>query len=143
MFKVNVQHFCHAAKCAATGGHIRMQERVASDNTEKYMEHNPIDRFIIDSHAFHNAHLLRATLPRHLLASIAVLEDRKSKHNELAGEFRAKWESRCAKRKQSVMEGETDDRAPVTSVQKTKDAPEGSAKKGKKRCAQLCACLRG
>ncbi|KAJ6629947.1 hypothetical protein B0H10DRAFT_1939561 [Mycena sp. CBHHK59/15] len=115
MFKFNVQHFCHTAKCAATGERIWMQEQVASDNTEKYIEHNLIDRFIINSHAFHNAHLLRATLPRNLLAPIPLFEDWKSKHNELAGELHAKWESQHAKRKRTVMEGETDDETPAAS----------------------------
>ncbi|KAJ6615195.1 hypothetical protein B0H10DRAFT_1801703 [Mycena sp. CBHHK59/15] len=56
MFKCNVQHSCHTAKCAATVERLRMQERVESDNTEKYIEHNPVDHFIINFHAFHNAH---------------------------------------------------------------------------------------
>ncbi|KAF7369495.1 hypothetical protein MVEN_00279300 [Mycena venus] len=136
MFKFNVQHSCHTAKCAATGERIRMQERVASDNTEKYIEHNPIDRFIINSHAFHNAHLLRATLPRDLLAPIPVFEDRKSKHDELAGELRAKWESRRAKRKRTVMEGETDDETPAAS-KKPRTRQKGAPKKAKKARAAV------
>ncbi|KAJ6619183.1 hypothetical protein B0H10DRAFT_1696460, partial [Mycena sp. CBHHK59/15] len=88
MFNFNVQHDCRTAKCDATGEHPRMQERVESDNTEKYIVHNPLDRFIINSHAFHNTHLLRATLPRERLAPIPLFEDRKSKHDELATELR-------------------------------------------------------
>ncbi|KAJ7820412.1 hypothetical protein B0H14DRAFT_2372046 [Mycena olivaceomarginata] len=99
MFKFNAQHSCHTAECGATGERLRMQERVASDNTEKYIEHNPVDRFIINSHAFHNAHLLRAALPRALLAPIPLFEDRRTKHHELAAELREKQETRRAKRK--------------------------------------------
>ncbi|KAJ6563158.1 hypothetical protein B0H10DRAFT_2169224 [Mycena sp. CBHHK59/15] len=95
MFKFNVQHACHTAKCTATGVRLQMQERLASDNTEKFIEHNPVDRFIINSHAFHNAHLLRATLPRDLLAPIPLFEDRRSKHNELAAQLRAKRDNRA------------------------------------------------
>ncbi|KAJ6567837.1 hypothetical protein B0H10DRAFT_2168889 [Mycena sp. CBHHK59/15] len=62
-FKFNVQHNCYTAKCEATGEHSRIQECVESDQTENFIVHNSLDRYIINSHAFHNAHLLRATLP--------------------------------------------------------------------------------
>ncbi|KAJ6612184.1 hypothetical protein B0H10DRAFT_2177449 [Mycena sp. CBHHK59/15] len=51
-FKFNVQHDCRTAKCEATGEHIRMQERVESDNTENFIIHESLDRFIVNSHAF-------------------------------------------------------------------------------------------
>ena len=43
-----------------------MQERVESDQTESYIVHEPLDRFIINSHAFHNAHLANL-IPPHAL----------------------------------------------------------------------------
>ncbi|KAJ7474552.1 hypothetical protein B0H11DRAFT_2428920, partial [Mycena galericulata] len=87
-FKFNVQHDCNSAKCEATGVRLRMQERVQSDRTEKYIVHNSLDRFIINTHAFHNAHLLRATLPRNLVAPIPLFPDRQTKHHELASQLR-------------------------------------------------------
>ncbi|KAJ6631920.1 hypothetical protein B0H10DRAFT_2250458 [Mycena sp. CBHHK59/15] len=75
MFKFNVQHDCHMAKCEATSELPRMQEHVESDNMERYIVHNSLHRFIINSHAFHNTHLLCATLPRDLLAPIPLFED--------------------------------------------------------------------
>ncbi|KAJ7816202.1 hypothetical protein B0H14DRAFT_3744099 [Mycena olivaceomarginata] len=74
-FKFNVQHDCHSANCEASGVWLRMQERVESDQIEKYIIHEPLDRFIINTHAFHNAHLLRATLPRHLVAPVPLFAD--------------------------------------------------------------------
>ncbi|KAJ7277334.1 hypothetical protein C8J57DRAFT_1060971, partial [Mycena rebaudengoi] len=74
-FKFNVQHDCYTGKCEATGIRPQMQERVESDKTENFIVHNALDRFIINSHAFHNAHLLRATLPRDLLAPIPLFDD--------------------------------------------------------------------
>ncbi|KAJ7868129.1 hypothetical protein B0H13DRAFT_1538882, partial [Mycena leptocephala] len=62
-FEVNVQHDCYTAKCAATWERLGMQERVESDQIENSIIHEPLDCFIINSHAFHNAHLLHATLP--------------------------------------------------------------------------------
>ncbi|KAK7035161.1 hypothetical protein R3P38DRAFT_2415321, partial [Favolaschia claudopus] len=64
------------------------QERVDSDKTENFIQHNPVDRFIINSHGFHNAHLLRATLPRSLLAPVPLFDDRQTKHEELASILR-------------------------------------------------------
>ncbi|KAJ6615715.1 hypothetical protein B0H10DRAFT_1801045, partial [Mycena sp. CBHHK59/15] len=87
-FKFNVQHDCRTAKCEATGEHIRMQERVELDNTENFIIHESLDRFIVNSHAFHNAHLLRAALPRDLLAPIPLFEDRRAKHDEFASTLR-------------------------------------------------------
>ncbi|KAJ6478037.1 hypothetical protein C8R47DRAFT_941277, partial [Mycena vitilis] len=51
--------------------------------------HEPVDRFIINTHAFHNAHFLRATLPRDLIAPIPLSENRKEKHDEFATTLRA------------------------------------------------------
>ncbi|KAJ7773784.1 hypothetical protein B0H14DRAFT_2538938 [Mycena olivaceomarginata] len=87
-FKFNVQHDCHSANCEASGVRLRMQERVESDQIEKYIIHEPLDRFIINTHAFHNAHLLCATLPRHLVAPVPLFADRESKHHQLAEELR-------------------------------------------------------
>ncbi|KAJ7159995.1 hypothetical protein C8R43DRAFT_1177588 [Mycena crocata] len=101
MFKFNVQHDCRTGKCEATGQRPHMQERVASDNTETFIEHNSLDRFIINTHAFHNAHLLRATLPRNLTAPIPLFQDRRSKHNELAAELRSRATNRKRKARPS------------------------------------------
>jgi hypothetical protein len=59
-----------------------MQERVESDNTEKFIVHESLDRFIVNSHAFHNAHLLRAAFPD-LLALIPLFEDQKANMTSL------------------------------------------------------------
>ncbi|KAJ7243992.1 hypothetical protein C8J57DRAFT_1452332 [Mycena rebaudengoi] len=87
-FKFNVQHDCYSANCEANGVRLRVQERVESDQTEKYIVHKLLDRFIVNTHAFHNAHLLRATLPRDLIAPIPLFPDRQAKHHELAAELR-------------------------------------------------------
>ncbi|KAJ7698601.1 hypothetical protein B0H17DRAFT_1158298 [Mycena rosella] len=87
-FKFNVQHDCHSAKCGATGVRLRMQEHVESGKTENYIVHASLARFIINTHAFHNAHLLRATLPRDLIAPIPLFPDREAKHHELAAQLR-------------------------------------------------------
>ncbi|KAJ7291708.1 hypothetical protein C8J57DRAFT_1588254 [Mycena rebaudengoi] len=96
-FKFNVQHDCYSAKCEATGVRMQMQERVESDKIENYIVHNSLDRYIINSHAFHNAHLLRATLPRDLLAPILLFPDRRVKHDELASDLRETLDTKRTK----------------------------------------------
>ncbi|KAJ7321947.1 hypothetical protein DFH08DRAFT_1030633, partial [Mycena albidolilacea] len=98
-FKINVQHDCGAAQCDTSGVRLRMQERVESDQIENFVVHKPLDRFFINSHAFHNAHLLRATLPRELLAPIPLFTDRQTKHYELAAQLREMQSTRLANRK--------------------------------------------
>ncbi|KAF8900617.1 hypothetical protein CPB85DRAFT_1377444 [Mucidula mucida] len=83
-FKFNVQHDCTTAKCTASGVRKRKQERQDSEVTENFIEHQPLDRYFINMHAFHNAHLVRATLPRSLTVPLPIVDDRKAFHSELA-----------------------------------------------------------
>lgn len=84
-FLYNVQHDCPLAKCTASGKEPVMQERVESSLIKNTIEHKPFEHFVINTHAFHNAHLLRATLPRSLVAPILLHRDRQAKHTEIAG----------------------------------------------------------
>ncbi|KAJ6542973.1 hypothetical protein B0H19DRAFT_865265, partial [Mycena capillaripes] len=95
-FKFNVQHDCNSAKCEASGQRLCMQERVESDQIEKYIIHQPLDRFFINMHAFHNSHLLRATLPRDLVTPILLFPEQQAKHFELAANLREKQAGRKA-----------------------------------------------
>ena len=86
-----------------------MQECIESGILEDYIEHQPIDRFVINTHAFHNAHLLRATLPRSLLAPIPLHQNREAKHHEIAGSLqiiqdskRKATKARSEQKKQAV-----------------------------------------
>ncbi|KAJ7280990.1 hypothetical protein C8J57DRAFT_1501189 [Mycena rebaudengoi] len=117
-FLFNVQHDCNSTKCEATGVRLRMQERVASDKTENYIEQKPLDRFFINTHAFHNAHLLRATLPRDLVAPLLLFPDRQAKHHALATELRDTQTSRKAaaemkKRKRAEPDGDDGNERPT------------------------------
>ncbi|KJA16967.1 hypothetical protein HYPSUDRAFT_112369, partial [Hypholoma sublateritium FD-334 SS-4] len=90
-FAYNVQHDCLLAKCTASGQQPLMQEWVESGLTKSCIEHQAIDRFVINTHAFHNAHLLRAAIPRSLIIPIPIYspEDRRSKHIEIAQSLQA------------------------------------------------------
>ena len=84
-----------------------MQERVDSGLIQAYIEHKPIERFVINTHAFHNAHLLWAALPRSLVAPIPLHTNRQAKHFEIAGGLRvtqeAKRKARAVQKKNGVM----------------------------------------
>ena len=99
-----------------------MQERVESGLVKSYIEHQPLERFVINTHAFHNAHLLRATLPRSLVAPILLHQDRQAKHIEIAGSLRATQEAkrtatkaRAVLRKQEVINSDRPGRGPGPS----------------------------
>ncbi|KAJ7175598.1 hypothetical protein C8R46DRAFT_1249143 [Mycena filopes] len=140
-FKMNVQHDCYTAKCEATGERLRMQERVQSDQVEHFIVHQPLDHFIINSHAFHNAHLLRATLPRSLLAPIPLYgEDRKQRHDGFAATLRGNWAAKTAKRKAAVGSGKNAGtgkkgkrKAAADSEEGEEDAPAGRSRHKRRR----------
>ncbi|KAJ7793208.1 hypothetical protein B0H14DRAFT_2173952, partial [Mycena olivaceomarginata] len=98
-FKLNIQHDCCTAKCEATGVRLKKQERVESDQIENFIVHNSPERYFINSHAFHNAHLLRATLPRSIIAPIPLFldPDRQAHHTEMATALRATLDTRRTK----------------------------------------------
>ncbi|KAJ7689562.1 hypothetical protein B0H17DRAFT_1160101 [Mycena rosella] len=127
-FEFNVQHDCCSAECEATGVRMRMQERVQSDQTENYIIHNNLDRFLINTHAFHNAHLLRATLPRDLVAPIPLFTERRAKHDELAAQLHETLSTRkaAAAAKKRKRDGDTEERP---RKKKKKAAPKQPASK--------------
>ncbi|KAJ7460434.1 hypothetical protein B0H11DRAFT_2316022 [Mycena galericulata] len=101
-FDFNAQHDCFTARCEATGVRPVMQERVESDKTEQFIVHAPLDRFIINTHSFHNSHLIRATVSRDLWAPVALFEDRRSKHDEFSARLRETRATKAAKRKETA-----------------------------------------
>ncbi|KAJ7717128.1 hypothetical protein B0H16DRAFT_1433890 [Mycena metata] len=97
-FLFNVQHDCITADCTASGTRAKMQERVESSVTESFVEHQPIEKWVINTTAFHNAHLLRRALPRSAWAPVPMftLEGRLAKHHELAELLRTNHSKRTA-----------------------------------------------
>jgi hypothetical protein len=71
-----------------------MQEHIESGLSKTYIQRQPVERFIINTHAFHNAHLLRVTLPCSLVVPIPLHQDRQAKHIEIAGSLRTTQEAK-------------------------------------------------
>ena len=94
-----------------------MQERVESGLSKTYIEHQPIDRFVINTHAFHNAHFLRAILPRSLVAPIPLYENRVEKHHEIARNLQTTQDSKrtAAKARAALKKQDAVDAAETTA----------------------------
>ena len=61
---------------------------------ETFIEHKPLDSFLINMHAFHNAHLIRSILPRDLTALIPYTADHQSHHNQIAQKLQVGQDSK-------------------------------------------------
>ncbi|KIK52226.1 hypothetical protein GYMLUDRAFT_77906 [Collybiopsis luxurians FD-317 M1] len=94
LFLFNAQHDCQFAKCEVPGVHQRKQEHEDSDVQDAFIEHKPVDVYIINLHAFYNAHLIRELLPRTLTQPIPIFsakyQVKKSKSESEAEARRAK-----------------------------------------------------
>lgn len=79
-----------------------MQEREVSGLEDCIIEHTAIQRYIINMHSLHNAHLIRTVIPRTLTAPVPYARDRTALHNKLAALLRedhAKKQNEKAKKK--------------------------------------------
>ncbi|KAH9947866.1 hypothetical protein B0H21DRAFT_851701, partial [Amylocystis lapponica] len=66
LFIVNVQHNCIDGRCSASGRRMRKQERLETEISQPFIEHTNDTHYVLNTHALHNAALIRKTLPRHL-----------------------------------------------------------------------------
>ncbi|KAJ6573348.1 hypothetical protein B0H10DRAFT_1927632 [Mycena sp. CBHHK59/15] len=80
-FSVNVQHDCRACGCDASGITRQMQERQESDTLIHSVVHKDATRFVINTHRFHNAGLLRKYLPVALTKPRPLFIDRRAWHD--------------------------------------------------------------
>ena len=88
-----------------------MQECVVSGQVQAYIEHKPLERFVVNTHAFHNAHLLRAFLPRSLVAPLLVYPDREANHSTVAQGLRVIQEAKRIKTRTQKA-----DKAPISAA---------------------------
>jgi hypothetical protein len=88
LFKFNAQHDCRHFSCPLVNVAGPNQERQASKLTRKLTAHSEDSRFLLNTHALHNANLVRETLPRHMTEPKPCFLDRRAKHNEFAAKLR-------------------------------------------------------
>ncbi|KZT63469.1 hypothetical protein DAEQUDRAFT_741901 [Daedalea quercina L-15889] len=83
---LNVQHNCY-------------DKRTLTEAEEPCIEHKDDERYLINTHALHNAALLRKILPRHLTAPIPFIDPakREAEHLKMAASLRTTQSDRRAK----------------------------------------------
>ena len=104
LFIFNAQHDCITGGCAATGSRQIEQERELTNISEAAIEHKGPDIFIINTSAFHNAHLLRRTLPRELTKPIPFDDEaaREREHHRHAATLRDTTKKKRKERESEV-----------------------------------------
>ncbi|KAL0572680.1 hypothetical protein V5O48_009279 [Marasmius crinis-equi] len=110
-FNFNAQHDCQSAQCESTGLCPRRQERQDSELMETFIEHKPLNRYLVNLHSFHNGHLIREALPRQLVVPNPIYGDRKGHHLKCTQELRRNQGKRAvelAARKRAREEVEDD-----------------------------------
>lgn len=75
-----------------------MQERVDSGLMEKVITHKAVEQYMLNLHALHNAHLIRAILPRSLVAPIPYVADCQAHHNMIAKGLRGTQDGKRAEK---------------------------------------------
>lgn len=68
---------------------MQLQERQESGVEIPVFEHTTGERFVINTHALHNAHLLREALPRDLTKPVPYVQNRRETHEQLATSLRS------------------------------------------------------
>ncbi|KAK7437483.1 hypothetical protein VKT23_018555 [Stygiomarasmius scandens] len=103
LFLISVQHDCRLSKCLASGSQVVRQERKDTLQRVLVIKHANDDAFVINTHALHNATLLRQLLPRPLTEPRYIYQDRVTYHHSVSREYRAvagkKRDSTAEKRK--------------------------------------------
>ncbi|TFK31456.1 hypothetical protein BDQ12DRAFT_701562 [Crucibulum laeve] len=88
-FIFNAQHDCLGKKCPVIENATSVrQERNITSKFIPGVIHTDDTRFFVNMHALHNAHLLRESLPRHLVAPVPYFQNRYEKHAEFAASLR-------------------------------------------------------
>ncbi|KAH9910220.1 uncharacterized protein B0H18DRAFT_1090055 [Fomitopsis serialis] len=133
---VNVQHNCIDGGCEPTGRKRRKQERTLTEIEEPYIEHKDDTRYIINTHALHNAALLRKILPRHLTAPIPYIDPelREAAHHRMAASLRAVQDVRRTKEAEAPPSASTsgshlDETLPSQSTNSRPAAPRPQPRK--------------
>ncbi|KAF9440425.1 hypothetical protein P691DRAFT_613060, partial [Macrolepiota fuliginosa MF-IS2] len=70
LFDYNSQHDCYKGKCSTSGSEPVQQEHIDSGLTQGVVVHSDLDQFVINTHAFHNAHLICEVVPQESLIGL-------------------------------------------------------------------------
>ncbi|THV03142.1 hypothetical protein K435DRAFT_652024 [Dendrothele bispora CBS 962.96] len=102
LFRLSAQHDCRMTGCKPTRARVVRQERKATSRRVMDLTHADDDRFVINTHALHNASRLQNFLPRHLVEPKPLHQDQQAFHEGVAKSYR---ESQAKKRKATSENG--------------------------------------
>ncbi|THU93011.1 hypothetical protein K435DRAFT_671003 [Dendrothele bispora CBS 962.96] len=95
LFRLSVQHDCRLTGCMLTGSRIVLQEHQKTSQRIAVLSHADDSSYIVNTHALHNATLLRCFLPRSLVEPKSLIpSDRQSFHFEVATKLRAQQDEK-------------------------------------------------
>lgn len=110
LFAVNVQHDCFTSQCSTFAHRAEKQEREDAGKTLRYLQHNNTEYFVLNTHGFHNVHLLRQVLPATLIKPQPWAANREVLHRSLSEKFATQTKQRDSeaqkRRKQKQKEAE-------------------------------------
>ncbi|THU81998.1 hypothetical protein K435DRAFT_823322 [Dendrothele bispora CBS 962.96] len=133
LFRLSVQHDCRLTGCKLTGSRVVLQEHQKTSQRMSVLSHVDDSSYIINTHALHNATLLRCFLPRPLIEPKYLIPDRQSFHFETATKYR---EARMAEIDDTAV-SESTPSMPVKRRRKNKamegDQSEKSGQIGKRK----------
>ncbi|PPR08199.1 hypothetical protein CVT24_001412 [Panaeolus cyanescens] len=117
LFEYNTQHDCLHSKCTASGHKAIIQERIETELTDTYIQHQHRndEKYIINTHAFHNAHLVREILPRELTRPLPYSSNRQSFHDTIAQSLRKTQDAKrsaTSRKKRKIQDGQDSDDDP-------------------------------
>lgn len=92
-----MQHDCERSECEASDSRVEYQEREATTRMVSLIKHVDDGHFIVNIHALHNAHLIRAIFPSSLIVTPQLSDDRVQLHNNLASILRESSKEKKAK----------------------------------------------
>jgi hypothetical protein len=101
-FIFNAQHDCWMHRCMPNATRPVRQERIDTMRMIKLIKHTEDNHFIVNTHALHNASLLRRRLPRDLVKPKPLFVDRYEQHTAMAQQVRG---SQTLKRAETARKG--------------------------------------
>ncbi|KAJ8503094.1 hypothetical protein ONZ45_g11160 [Pleurotus djamor] len=102
-FKFNAQHDCQHHGCSVVeGAHFVSQERLPTSIPLQTVKHTNEDSYLINMHALHNSHLLRAALPRSLTEPIPLVLNRDELHLQQAAKLQVSGPAKRAEAREKA-----------------------------------------
>lgn len=102
LFIISVEHDCYLLQCTTAAVRYERQERQDTTRQLRALLHGDDNHYIINTHALHNAHLLRRVLPRALWEPHLRFPDQEQHHAAVAAKLRLQMQKARATKKEKA-----------------------------------------